>query len=221
MHAMPRTNSVIDKFPEFAQRLLRALESPLPGATGQLRMAPRYRAEPERLSVAGKNCKQAGVLLLLVPIDGEPHVLLTVRKATLANHGGQISLPGGRLEDGEDHLAAALRETQEEVSIPASAITVLGGLSPLYIPPSGYCVYPYIGLANTIEPVPDEREVDRILYAPVSDLLDSTRHRVGTRSVKGVDYNVPYFDICGEMVWGATAMILAEFITIVETFPEH
>ncbi len=188
-----------------------ALSAPLPGIEGQLLMAPHHRAHPESLSVEGRPCKQAAVLVVLTASSDIPHLLLTVRKSTLSNHAGQISLPGGRQEAGEELVDTALRETEEEVGILRQEVEILGRLSPLYIPPSGYCVYPFVGGVRDADPMPDEREVEQVLLAPTLHLLDPLRRRTGIRHINGRETNVPYFDLCGEIVWGATAMILAEF----------
>jgi 8-oxo-dGTP pyrophosphatase MutT (NUDIX family) len=203
-------------FLELNSLLSAGLSRPLPGVNSHLKMAPRSRADPGQLSVAGRACKHAAVMLLLIPRDDSAHILLTVRKMTLTNHAGQISLPGGRQEPYEELLQTALRETDEEVGVKPSSIDVLGKLSSLFIPPSGYCVHPFVGSSLTALPAPDNVEVDRILLAPATDLINPERRLTGTRIIGGVAREIPYFDLCGEIVWGATAMILAEFATILE-----
>ena len=188
----------------------------LPGVTAQLRMSFPSRERRELMSVDGRQCAEAGVLVLVTSVGGRAHVLLTVRKTTLARHPGQISFPGGRREANEDLLTTALRETEEEVNVQPAAVRVIGALTPLYIPPSGYCVYPFLGSSTGITPIADEREVDRILQIPVADLLSGSLMQHHTRSFRGTPVEVPCFNAGGDIIWGATAMILSEVIALLE-----
>ena len=156
------------------------------------------------------------------PHDDTLHIALTVRGSGLRNHTGQVSLPGGRVDAGETFEAAALREAFEEIGVEPSTVEVLGRLTPLHIPVSGFLLHPVVGVTS-MRPAFQraEWEVARIIEAPVALLSDPkvVKRETRTRSVKGqsVDVDVPYFDIDGEKVWGATAMVLAEFCAILET----
>lgn len=156
------------------------------------------------------------------PHDDTLHIALTVRGSGLRNHTGQVSLPGGRVDAGETFEAAALREAFEEIGVEPSTVEVLGRLTPLHIPVSGFLLHPIVGVTS-MRPAFQraEWEVARIIEAPVALLSDPkvVKRETRTRSVKGqsVDVDVPYFDIDGEKVWGATAMVLAEFCAILET----
>jgi 8-oxo-dGTP pyrophosphatase MutT (NUDIX family) len=147
------------------------------------------------------------------------HVPLTVRGSGLRNHTGQVSLPGGRVDQGETFEVAALREATEEIGIDPNAVEVLGRLTPLHIPVSGFLLHPIVGYTS-MRPAFQraEWEVARIIEAPVNRLSDpaTVKREIRTRVVKGqsIDVDVPYFDIDGEKVWGATAMVLAEFCAI-------
>lgn len=176
-----------------------------------------------------EGARDAAALLLVYPssadaLDDKPqqqiaHVALTVRGSGLRNHTGQVSLPGGRVEPGETFELTALREAQEEVGIDPSTIEILGRLTPLHIPVSGYLLHPIVGFTS-MRPAFQraEWEVARIIEAPISALADPAivKREMRTRTVKGqpIDINVPYFDIDGEKVWGATAMVLSEFCVI-------
>jgi 8-oxo-dGTP pyrophosphatase MutT (NUDIX family) len=150
------------------------------------------------------------------------HIALTVRGSGLRHHTGQVSLPGGRVEAGETIEAAAVREAQEEIGVDPHSVEILGRLTPLHIPISGFLLHPVVGFTQ-IRPAFQraEWEVARIIEAPVSVLSDpaSIKREIRTRMVKGesVDVDVPYFAIDGEKVWGATAMVLAEFCAILTT----
>jgi 8-oxo-dGTP pyrophosphatase MutT (NUDIX family) len=159
--------------------------------------------------------------LLLYPCDGRVWLLLTVRAGLLAHHGGQVSLPGGVVEPGESIAEAAVREAVEEVAVPAGEVRIVGALTPLHIPVSGFTLHPIVAVADR-RPAFRHRpeEVDRILEVPLDDLVDGSRLRLGRHARDGVDYDIPYFDAQGERVWGATAMVLAEFLSLLDAAPD-
>jgi 8-oxo-dGTP pyrophosphatase MutT (NUDIX family) len=195
-----------------------ALKGKLPGLDAQLRMAPEPRLGWDPLKFP-EGARDGAALVLLYPHDDHLHVVLTVRGAELRNHTGQVSLPGGRVDKGETFEAAALREANEEIGVDPATIEVLGRLTPLHIPVSGFLLHPIVG-ATSMRPAFQraEWEVARIIEAPVSLLSDPDviRRETRTRTVNGrqVEVNVPFYDIDGEKVWGATAMVLAEFCAI-------
>jgi 8-oxo-dGTP pyrophosphatase MutT (NUDIX family) len=208
-------------FPTFVRRLRARLAArPLPGPAAQQTMAMRYRATPDLLAVEGKDCREAGVLALLVPLPGaeadgppRPAVVLTQRRDDLPDHAGQIAFPGGRREPGETYVATALREADEEVNLDPSAVDVLGALTPLYIPPSNFCVHPFVGVAERDPPLrPTDAEVRAILRVPLATLLAPATRRVEPWTLGGRTVDVPFYDVDGHAVWGATAMMLAELL---------
>ncbi len=202
------------KFVVLRERLLGALEGPLPGPEAQARLAtkPRPGWEPEMMP---EGVPPAAALVLFYPRGGETSLLLTLRASELPRHGGQVSLPGGRPHAGESLEQAALREAEEETGVEAARVEVMGRLTPLYIAASGLILHPVVGVtAARPRFVAAPREVARMLEVSVRDLLDPGRLHVEPRTLGGVDRLVPYFDLEGEKVWGATAMVLSELLAL-------
>lgn len=209
-------------FDEMLATLHATLGGPLPGAGAHARMAPRPgRDWPTGFDI--EHIRHAAGLLLLVPQDERAHVVLTVRAQTLDRHGGQVSLPGGVIERGETLEQAALRETHEEIGVAAADVRLLGALTPIDIAVSGFRLHPVVGVA-TITPRfrPATGEVDRILNVPVAELLESTRIVWRSTTRDGRTFEYPVFPHQGTEIWGATAMVLAEFLTLLGwTGPSH
>jgi 8-oxo-dGTP pyrophosphatase MutT (NUDIX family) len=201
-------------------QLRQALSKPLPGLEAQLRMAPTPRVGWDPLKFPD-DARAAAALLLLYPHNDTANLALTVRGAELRNHTGQVSFPGGRVDEGETIEQAALREANEEVGVDPRTIEILGQLTPLHIPVSRYILHPIVGFA-TMRPAFQraEWEVARIIEAPVRVLHDpaTVKRETRTRLVNGqtIEVDVPFFDIDGEKVWGATAMVLAEFCALMD-----
>ncbi len=203
------------RLPDLERRLRLALAGPLPGVDAQRRMAPVPRPGwlPGR---SPEQSRPAAALLLLFPAASAAHVLLTVRSSQLPSHAGQVSMPGGAVEEGESLEQAALREASEETGVDPAAVRVLGRLTPLHIPVSGFVL-------NTVVGVTDARpafrladaEVDRILEPNLDELLDPAAVRRISRLGDSLFQDVPYYVVDGMQVWGATAMVLAEFLDLV------
>src|SRR5437660_960686 len=177
-------------------------------------MAPRPRREwPEGFNPA--RIRRAARLRLVFPGAGRPHVVLTVRAETLGRHSGQVSLPGGVVEPGETFEQAALREAHEEVALPVEGVRVLGLLTPLDIPVSGFQLHPVVAARDARPPLrPSDGEVARILDVALDELLDPRNAVMVRRTRDGHTMNVPAFRIGADEIWGATPMVLAEFLTL-------
>jgi 8-oxo-dGTP pyrophosphatase MutT (NUDIX family) len=190
-----------------------ALDGPLPGLQAQITMAPRPRSLH---SNAGAAPRQAGVLLLLYPVEDVLHLVLTLRASALLHHSGQVSLPGGGWEEGDGSLQdTALREAWEEVGSNCDRWEMLGPLTPLYIPPSNNCVHPFVAHAPERPAFePDHTEVAELLEVPLDRLVDPAARREEEWVRQGQPVQVPFYLLDGHKVWGATAMILAEFAAL-------
>jgi len=202
------------RFDEVERRLAAARFEKLPGADAQSSMAPR----PRRFWVPGvvpAGARKAAGLALLYPRGDDTALLLTVRGAHLANHRGQVSLPGGAVETGESVEDAALREAEEEVGLSRAAVTVRLHLTPLHIPVSAYVLHPVVATAASPPAVrPAATEVDRIVEVLLSGLADGSGLTFELREREGSSVEVPYFDLGGAKLWGATAMVVAELLTV-------
>jgi 8-oxo-dGTP pyrophosphatase MutT (NUDIX family) len=190
----------------------RALQSAdFDAETAQQKMVPRPRGirPPE---MAGRP-RQGGVLVILYLLNGLTHLVLTRRRDNLNSHAGQISFPGGRREEGESLKTTAVREAQEELSVNPSALSHLGRLACLYIPPSDYEVHPFVAWHDgRPEFIPQVDEVAEILEVPLAHLVDPDTYREEMWEIRGFQVEVPYFLVDGHKVWGATAMMLSEFV---------
>lgn len=207
-----------DTFQLFIDKLAKRLKEPLPGRLAQEVMAPRPIDESRFVENPNRPARPGGVMVLLYPQNGEIYLPLMKRPVYKGAHSGQVSLPGGKVEDADGSLTeTALRETHEEIGVPVSNIEVIGELSELFITASNFKVFPTVGvLKGEPEFIPDSREVDRVLIPNLTELQDVSRRGVKTMHFPPYSIESPYFSIEGEVVWGATAMILSELIHIVE-----
>ncbi len=197
----------------------RALAHPLPGVHAQLKMAPQPRPGRDLDLGVPADCRESSVLILVYPRADRLHFVLTRRTEMVQSHKGQISLPGGAREGDESPAQTALRETCEELGVPLMGTEVLGCLSTIYIPHSNYCIYPFVAYRPD-PPVfyADPVEVAEVLEVPLALLLDPSIRRVEYWSAPDFESprRVPFFSIHGQVVWGATAMILSELVSLLE-----
>jgi 8-oxo-dGTP pyrophosphatase MutT (NUDIX family) len=194
--------------------LRKMLAGPLPGLPAQMSMSPPYRADLVA-RVEANAWRDAAVLIAIRPTALGPSLILTARSTDLRHHPGQVSFPGGRVEKGESFEVTALREAEEEIGLAPSEVEILGSLTPLHVPPSRFCIYPFVAAIHTDTALcPCDVEVAAILHAPIAELADPATRRNHMRRFGDVHVEVPCFDVEGYEVWGATAMILAELLAI-------
>ncbi|KXK37109.1 MAG: CoA pyrophosphatase [Saprospiraceae bacterium] len=201
----------------FIHELEHKLDEDLPGERIQNLMAPPGGEKYRELSL---DHMTACVMLLLFPKDNEWHFALIERTSRnpLDKHSGQISLPGGKMTDHDYSFEdCALRETYEEIGVSPDSIGILGHLTPLYVYVSNFLVHPFIGFTTEYPRFTLQKsEVEDIIELPLEHILKSRNKGVTDMEVRDhLIHDVPYYDINGKKLWGATAMIVSEMEYII------
>ncbi|MFM7018934.1 NUDIX hydrolase [Flavobacterium sp.] len=201
-------------FNEFFDATSAISEVELPSIASHIKMAPLERVKSLQEPIySSLTAKKAAVMMLFYPKDSETHLVLIKRNAYPGVHSSQIAFPGGKVDPEDvDFRQTALRETFEEIGISEDKISVVKDFTPLYIPPSDFLVYPFMGVCSTeIEFVLQQEEVAGIIEVPLKTLLDDaiiSNKILDTSYAKSLE--VPVFEIEEYIVWGATAMMLSE-----------
>lgn len=165
---------------------------------------------------AGLNARPAAVVALFYPSSGMWHLPLILRPASMSEHAGQISLPGGGAEPGEAAQACALRELHEELGVEPALVRMLGSLPPIFVYASNFLVHPFVAIASECPPFrPDSREVAELLEVPVQHLLDQRNYEAHTIVRGHLSFEAPGITFQGRHIWGATALILGELMDII------
>lgn len=208
-------------FQNFISNLEKRLSQPLPGIEAQLKMASRFRLPIDMERYDLSKAKKGAVLILLYPFEDKINTVLTLRPSYEGVHSGQVSFPGGKLDPADESLAAAaLREAEEEVGLNRNEIKLIGNLSNLYIPPSNFLVSPFVGTMDK-KPVltKNEREVEKIIEVPITYFLDETiKGRKLITPYENISFEAPFYDVEGNTIWGATAMMLSEMMEVIKQF---
>ncbi len=196
-------------------KAVQAIESiDLPAISAHVKMAPIERIQMIKDGIDNfTNAREAAVMMLIYPKESIAHLALIVRNSYPGIHSSQIAFPGGKVEVVDVNLKeTALRETYEEIGIPPDLISVIKDFSSVYIPPSNFLVYPFLGISSSeLEFTLQTEEVAGIIELPLSLLLDDsiiTTKSLETSYAKSIE--VPVFEIGEHLVWGATAMMLSE-----------
>jgi 8-oxo-dGTP pyrophosphatase MutT (NUDIX family) len=207
-------------FHDFIQTLYQHLDN-LPGEEAHAAMAPYKR--PSALEVKFKkeiiHPKISAVALLLYPKENDIRFVLTQRPEYDGTHSGQISFPGGKLEEQDPTLKhTALRETKEEIGVDEDQLNVLGELTQVYIPPSNFLVTPFLTYSDFTPKFSLNHEVMTIIEPSISDLMND-KNIISTKvNTKYGNFKVPAFNFNNHIVWGATALMLSEFKEVVKRF---
>lgn len=202
-------------FNAFLKSVAKIRNLELPGEKAHLYMFPPYRNElMEMMKEERQKARKAAVMVLFYP-DRSYHtnLVLILRKTYRGVHSAQVGFPGGKVEiDDQSMLQSAIRETEEEVGVRQGDIQVIKSLSNVYIPPSNFSVYPFLGVLDyTPLFTKQDEEVEDILEINLADFLSD--HNVVNKPVMTSykrEVEVPAFSLGGQTVWGATAMILSE-----------
>jgi len=210
-------------FSEFKKSISKIDKIELFGEKAHIEMSPKFRTKELReLDVVKKNPRKAAVLALFYPDkDDNTYIVLILRKTYKGVHSAQIGFPGGRVElTDKDLEETAIRETYEEIGVQPQNINIVKKLTKIYIPPSNFWVYPFIGTANhTPNFVRQETEVEKIVEVKLEDFLNDSSlvvKKLSTSYAKEVD--VPAFLLNDHVVWGATAMMLSEVKMVLKSF---
>jgi 8-oxo-dGTP pyrophosphatase MutT (NUDIX family) len=204
----PTTNTELQAIEKL---LIRRLAQPLPGAPAQWLFAPTPALKGWEPDKPPDTARRAAALILLYPGELGPSFPLTMRRHDLPHHPGQISLPGGALDPGEDPADGALREAHEEIGIDRGDVRVIGALSPLWVIVSNFVVQPFVAAIDyRPEFRASPREVSALIETPIAWVRDRARVGADQRVRGDVSVTFPYFDFDGHHIWGATAMMLSE-----------
>lgn len=200
------------------KRLLRTL----PGEEAQYLLAPLKRKEEEIIAQKNNSSPRiSSVMLILYPDNDITHIPMIVRNKYRGVHSGQVALPGGKYENGDKNVMdTAIRETHEEINVGIEKEQVIGELSELFVPVSNFIIHPFIAWLDK-KPVftPDQTEVQSVLEVPLNYLLDPVN--VTSKSINtamGIPLKAPGIIIENQFLWGATAMLMSEFFSILREY---
>lgn len=202
--ASERRGITVDRVRQGLER--RGWSGPEPRPAPPMRMARHFQP----------NSRPAAVLCALFDEDGEAHVILTRRSSNLRSHTGEVSFPGGRLDEGEPAVAAALREAHEEVGIDPAAIDILGTLTSLVTVTGLALITPFVGaLAARPRLLPNPAEVERAFDVSLTELVSDDVFREEMWSFPGEDGRaISFFELWGDTVWGVTAWMLRDLLEL-------
>ena len=201
-------------FQDFLKYVPKLIQVVLPASEAHFKMAPFERIESlKKLNIDGINPRKAAVMMLFYPKNGRTHLVLIVRNSYKGVHSAQIAFPGGKYETADITFEkTALRETHEEIGIPPERIEIIMPFTNLYIQPSNFMVYPFLGICKEeIVFIPDGNEVVNVIELPLNDFLNDDLIVTTMMSTSYAEkIEIPAFKINEHIVWGATAMMLSE-----------
>jgi 8-oxo-dGTP pyrophosphatase MutT (NUDIX family) len=207
----------------FLEKLKDELLLSLPGVDAHLRLAPEIRVNDIKEGITPDHALESAVLIILYPFNQRLHTVVILRNEYDGAHSGQISLPGGKAEASDiDFIHTALREAHEEIGIIPSEMEIIGQLSRFYVRPSNFIIYPYIAYcARRPDFHPDPTEVQRIIEIDILNEISFEKIVNKTLTFRNnLKVKAPGFEISGEFMWGATAMIFSELIHVMKNVAE-
>ncbi|MFV0522553.1 MAG: NUDIX hydrolase [Mangrovibacterium sp.] len=198
------------------ETIRKKLNQTLLGEIAHKKMLPKHRS----IKVSNNekaNAKHSAVLILLYSENNQLYTYLIERSTNMKHHPGEIGFPGGAIEEHEDIISAAIRESEEEIGLKKNQSVVIRDLSPIYVPASKFIIHPFVAWTeqkNFIITSPDE--INRIIRFPIHDFLND--NKVTQTKVKvGNEYlDVPAYVSDYNIIWGATAMILSELMELLK-----
>lgn len=204
--------------PLSASDLRAALKAPLPGHNAFADLSGYPRPSIQAALALSPPPRESAVLIVIHPVNGTDHTLLMRRAIYPGVHSGQISFPGGKREAEDPSLIdTAVREFREETGANTAGFEIVGKLTRIHIPPSHTLVTPVVAWAPKLGSLrPDPREVDELLDVPLPELFrnDILQRKAFRMNADGSERVVAYWNVLGETVWGATALMIAELRTI-------
>lgn len=209
------------RLPQILHKIKQISHHKLPGFDAQLKMSPPMRGKYTELDLKKLKAKESAVMILLYEKNEETYIVFTQRHVYDGAHSGQISLPGGKRDiDDNDLKTTALRELEEEVGVVVNKENVVLALTWLYVPPSNFIIYPFVAFANNKpEFIKEEAEVKEVLEIKLNDLFNIVNQKkyLYHNEKLNISFETPSFQIDNKIIWGATAMILSEFLNIIES----
>lgn len=209
------------EFVDFLKYIPKIKTEILLGSVAHEKMVPPERKDiMKNLDLKKVNPREAAIMMLMYPKKGKTHLALILRNSYKGVHSSQIAFPGGKSEPEDISIEhTALRETYEEIGISPDKINIIRPFSSVYIPPSNFMVYPFLGYATQeLVFVEEESEVAAMIELSLQDFLDDTIvvNKMMTTSYS-VEISVPAFKIADYYVWGATAMMMSELKEVLKT----
>ncbi len=208
-------------FTDFIKFIPKIEKEKLLSTDAHIKMAPLERISYlKEENYKDKNPKKAAVLMLFYPKNKITHLALIVRNSYPGVHSSEVAFPGGKVEESDVNLQeTALRETYEEVGVPPNKVKIIKPFSEIYIPPSNFLVFPFMGISHEeLTFLPDATEVQQILeYSIVNFLDEKSISKVTMSTSYAAAIEVPTFLIKEHVVWGATAMMMSELKEVLKS----
>jgi 8-oxo-dGTP pyrophosphatase MutT (NUDIX family) len=168
------------------------------------------------------DARQAAVLVALDPQSTGWSIPVILRPDTMKTHAGQVSLPGGAIDPQETVVRAGLREFEEELGAATTGLSVIGQLTPVYVFVSGFQITPVLAVSQQrLVYRPNPQEVAAVIELPLAELCSSACRREHLVERRGLQFTVPHFAVAGQRIWGATSLILAEFVALLQAVNDY